>query len=656
MAKTIRLTTAQAIVKFIDNVYFKVDNQTTKFVYGVATIFGHGNVLGLGEALANEEHNLKLIQGKNEQGMAHIALGFAKQKHRQQIIACTSSVGPGAANMLTAAGTATANNIPLLLFPGDTFASRRPDPVLQQIEQTYDFNISTNDAFKAVAKYWDRINRPEQIINSLIHAFDVLTDPANTGAVVICLPQDVQAEVYDFPLWFFEKRIYEFKRTRPDAKDLQKVVSLIKNAKQPLVIVGGGVRYSQASSALLKFLSKTKIPFSFTQAGKSSIPSSTKQNLGGIGVTGSLVANTYAKNADLVIGLGTKYTDFTTGSKTQFNESVKFVNINIKPFDSKKMRALSIVADLKATLKDLNTLLEDVKDFSYIQNIKKNEELLQAKVQWHDYLRTIYELEKPLKNKALVVDKNQSSIDKFATAIKEHYQEDIQIFSQTRALHLIRKYIDEKASITAAAGSLPGDLQRLWETDEFGSYNVEYGYSCMGHEIQAAIGSSIALDYVPSYALVGDSSFLMLHSEMLTAIQEQIPVVIILFDNSGFGCINNLQVGSNIKSFETEFYCRTKPNTNEYSQLAITEFATIAKGYGFEAILAKTEDEFIQALKESKTTKKPMLIEIKVYPKSMTPGFESFWQTGLSLVSTNKEVEALAKENEEKIKENNNFN
>ncbi|AAZ53603.1 3D-(3,5/4)-trihydroxycyclohexane-1,2-dione acylhydrolase (decyclizing) [Mesomycoplasma hyopneumoniae] len=656
MAKTIRLTTAQAIIKFIDNVYLKIDAKTTKFVYGIATIFGHGNVLGLGEALANIDHSLKLIQGKNEQGMAHLALGFTKQKHRRQIIACTSSVGPGAANMLTAAGTATANNLPLLLFPGDTFASRRPDPVLQQIEQIHDLNITTNDAFKPFSKFWDRINRPEQIINSLIHAFDILTDPANTGTVTICLPQDVQAEVYDFPEWFFEKRVYEIKRIKADRKDIEKLVDLIKNAQQPLVIIGGGIRYSQASSQLLEFLRKTKIPFSFTQAGKSSIPSSLKQNLGGIGVTGTLIANLYAKKADLIIGLGTKYSDFTTGSKTQFAKEAKFVNINIKSFDARKMNGLAIIADLKVALESLNYLLKNTQEFGYIKKIKENKELLKAKDQWENYLKKIYELEKPLENKALVLDKNQNSPEKFALAIKEHYQKDIHIFSQSRALYLIRKYIDPKASITAAAGSLPGDLQRLWETDEFGSYNVEYGYSCMGHEIQAAIGSSIALGFRPTYALVGDGSFLMLHSEMLTAIQEQIPVVIILFDNSGFGCINNLQVGSNIRSFETEFYTRSQKNLNEYGSLVITEFATIAKGYGFRSVFARSEQEFIMALKQSKRTKKPMLIEIKVYPKSMTPGFESFWQTGLSLVSKNKEIEELAKENEKILKENNNFN
>ena len=352
--ETIKLTMAQALVKFLDNQYISVDGKEEKFVEGIFTIFGHGNVLGLGEALRYTKHSLRVHQGRNEQGMALAAMGFAKQKDRKKIYACTSSVGPGAANMVTAAATATANRIPVLFLPGDTYACRQPDPVLQQIEQFNNLSITVNDSFKSVSKYWDRINRPEQLMTSVVNAMKILTDPENTGAVTLALPQDVQGESYDYPKSFFRKRVHYIDRVRASERAIKEAIELIKKKKKPLVICGGGVRYSGAEEELIEFCERFNIPFAETQAGKGIISSATKFNLGGIGTTGNLAANLVAKEADLIIGLGTRYTDFTTASKWLFqNPEVEFLNINIGKNDSIKMEGLGVVGDIKVTLKDI---------------------------------------------------------------------------------------------------------------------------------------------------------------------------------------------------------------------------------------------------------------------------------------------------------------
>ncbi len=346
--QTVRMTTAQALVKFLNQQYVEFDGKQQKFIKGIFTIFGHGNVVGLGQALEEDAGELEVYQGRNEQGMANVAMAFAKQKHRKQIMACTSSVGPGSANMITSAATASANNIPVLLLPGDVFATRQPDPVLQQIEQTHDLSISTNDAFRAVSKYWDRINRPEQLMTAMIQAMRVLTNPADTGAVTICLPQDVQGEAWNFPSYFFEKRVHRIERRLPTKASLADAVEMIKRKKKPIMICGGGVRYAEAAEELKQFAEAFHIPFGETQAGKSAIESNHPYNLGGIGVTGNLAANTIAKEADLVIGIGTRFTDFTTASKQLFqNEEVEFLNINISEFHANKLDALKVIADAK---------------------------------------------------------------------------------------------------------------------------------------------------------------------------------------------------------------------------------------------------------------------------------------------------------------------
>ncbi|MCL6557726.1 MAG: 3D-(3,5/4)-trihydroxycyclohexane-1,2-dione acylhydrolase (decyclizing), partial [Firmicutes bacterium] len=501
--KTIRLTVAQALVKFLNNQYVEFDGKQHKFVKGVFTIFGHGNVLGLGQALEEDPGDLVVHQGRNEQGMAHAAMGFAKQNHRRQIYACTSSVGPGAANMVTAAATATANRIPVLFLPGDTYATRQPDPVLQQIEHFHDFNITTNDAFRAVSKYWDRVSRPEQLMTAMIHAMRVLTDPADTGAVTIALPQDVQGEAYDYPEDFFKKRVHRIER-RPATKEMIKdAVELLKTKKKPMLVCGGGVRYSEAAEVFKAFAEKYTIPYGETQAGKSAIRWDHDLNLGGIGTTGNLAANLIAKEADVVIGVGTRYTDFTTSSKWLFqNPDVDFININAAEFDAYKLDAVKVVADAKAALE---ALMEELDKTGYKSSYTT--EIKEAREKWAAELARL--------------DGVKYTGDGFKPEVAGHLDHVLGEFAkqtgscltQTRVLGILNEILDEDAIVVGASGSLPGDMQRVWRPKKPNTYHMEYGYSCMGYEVNAALGAKIACPDKEVYAMVGDGSYMMLHSE-----------------------------------------------------------------------------------------------------------------------------------------------
>jgi 3D-(3,5/4)-trihydroxycyclohexane-1,2-dione acylhydrolase (decyclizing) len=499
---TIRLTTAQALVKFLDNQYLNVDGAESKFVKGVFAIFGHGNVLGMGQALEQDSGDLIVYQGRNEQGMAHAATGFAKQSLRRQIIACTSSVGPGAANMITAAATATANRIPLLLLPGDVFATRQPDPVLQQIEQSHDLSISTNDAFRAVSKYWDRISRPEQLMSACINAMRVLTDPAETGAVTLALPQDVQGEAWDFPDYFFQKRVHRLDRRLPSPAQLEAALALIARKHKPLIVVGGGVKYSGAGEALLKFAERFAIPFAETQAGKGTLSSEHPLNLGGVGETGSLAANLLAKEADLVIGIGTRYTDFTTASKWIFRHpEVSFLNLNVSNFDSYKLDGVQLLADAR---EGLTALAQQLQGFES---------------HWGDQIE---EAQRQLRQETQRVYAATWNSDDFVPEIADHIDRDAlfaefqrltqSVLTQSSVLGTLNEQLPDDAVIVAAAGSLPGDLQRVWRTRSYNDYHVEYGYSCMGYEVNAALGAKLAQPQSEVYAMVGDGSFMMLHS------------------------------------------------------------------------------------------------------------------------------------------------
>lgn len=620
MKKTIRLTVGEAIVKYLDNQYvtMEIDGkmQETKFVEYFYTIFGHGCVLGVGEALSHLKHNIKVMQGKNEQGMAQAAISYAKMNNRLKIIPCISSIGPGSANMVTAAATATVNNLPLLLFLGDTFASRQPDPVLQQIEQQNDLTITTNDAFKPVTKFFDRITRPEMILSSLTNAMRVLTDPANTGAVAIALCQDVQGESYEFVEEFFEKRVHFIPRQIPNEYEIERAVNAIRNSKKPLVIVGGGVKYSQAGKIVSDFLEKYNIPFAETQSGKSAIKGSHKLNLGGVGVTGNACANTIAKDADLIIGLGTRFTDFTTSSKWLY-KNAKVLTINASAFHANKLDSIAVVADVIEGIKAL-----DKKLGGYITSYTN--EILEAKNLWAKEMERLtsisYDIENfQPENKIKVPD----SLDAFYKATKGS-------ICQTSAIGLIRKLIADDAIIVGASGSLPGCLQRMWTTDSIGSYNMEYGYSCMGYEIAGAFGAKLAKSDKEVYALVGDGSYNMLHSEMLTCIQEGKKINVLLFDNASYGCINNLQMGQGIDSLCTEFRYRDEDKPIRYGDFINIDYAMSARGYGFVTYTAKTMEELEKAIIDSKKQIKPTLIDIKVLPKTMTDGYGGWWNVGCS--------------------------
>lgn len=634
------MTTAQALVKFLNQQYVEFDGKEQKFVKGIFTIFGHGNVVGLGQALEEQPGDLEVYQGHNEQGMAHAAVAFAKQKHRRQICACTSSIGPGAANMVTAAATATANNIPVLLLPGDTFATRQPDPVLQQIELTHNLSITTNDAFKAVSKYWDRVSRPEQLMMAMINAMRVLTDPANTGAVTIALPQDVQGEAYDFPKYFFKKRVHRIERRMPSEESIKDAVNLIKSKKKPLIICGGGVRYSEAADSLKKFAEKFKIPFGETQAGKSAIEYDHELNLGGIGVTGNLAANSIAKEADLIIGVGTRFTDFTTSSKYLFqNEDVDFLTINISDFHASKLDATKVIADAKLGLESLGSKLEEEGyKSSYSDEIEK------SKYAWEKELDRLFN----------IVYTGEDFIPEIAGHCDEVLEEFRDRFdsclTQTKVLGELNALLDDDSIIVGASGSLPGDLQRVWQAKKPNTYHVEYGYSCMGYEVSGAFGAKLAEEDKEVYAMVGDGAYLMLHSELITSIKEGKKINVLLFDNAGFGCINNLQMSNGMESFGTEFRHRNKDTGKLDGKLLKIDFAKSAEGYGVKTYTVKTIDELRSAIEDSKKQDVSTLIDIKVLPKTMTDGYESWWHVGVAEVSDNSKVKDAYQDRIEHLK------
>ena len=626
MTKTIRMTVAQAIVKFLDNQYVSMDGEETKFVEGFFTIFGHGIAVGLGEALDTDPGQLRVLQGRNEQGMCHVATAFAKQSNRKKIIPCASSVGPGAANMVTACATATVNNIPLLVFPADTFASRQPDPVLQQLEQSNSLATTTNDAFKPVCKYWDRITRPEMIMTALINAMRVLTDPAETGACCIALCQDVEGESYDYPEYFFQKRVHRITRPVAVEEELEDLAEIIAEAKKPLVIVGGGVRYSEAGETVEKFCEEFKIPFGESQAGKSACKSSHPYCLGGIGVTGTYASNIIAEDADVVIAIGSRMSDFTTSSKRLFkNPDVKFVTINNCRFHAYKMDAAKAVGDTKVTVE---ALTKKLRARGYVSAY--NGEIEEAKKVWNKEMVRLAGIE--------------YTGDDFEPIIKARDPRTIPEFvkmtngkiTQTAALAAIRRVIDEDATIITAGGSLPSCMQRMWTTDKRGGYHAEYGYSCMGYEVAATLGVKFAEPDNEVYCVVGDSSFQMLHSEIMTIMQERKKVNILVFDNCGFGCINNLEMNHGIGSIATEF--RYTDGKKPCGDLIPVDYAKIGEGYGLKTYTCKTIAELEAALEDAKKQEIACLFDLKVIPKTMTDGYESWWNVGIATTSSKESV------------------
>ncbi|MCM3413187.1 3D-(3,5/4)-trihydroxycyclohexane-1,2-dione acylhydrolase (decyclizing) [Metabacillus litoralis] len=620
--ETIRLTTAQALIKFIQQQFVSIDGKEHPFVEGIFNIFGHGNVLGFGEALEQNPGNLKIIQGKNEQGMAHAAIAYSKQMLRKKIYAVTTSSGPGSANLVTAAGTALANNIPILLLPADTYATRQPNPVLQQVEQEHSIAITTNDALQPLSRYWDRITRPEQLMSSLVRAFEVMTDPAKAGPATICISQDIEGEAFDYDVKFFEKRVHFIDRRLPNQRELDGAAELIKASEKPVIVVGGGAKYSEAREALIEISERYDIPLVETQAGKSAVESSFKNNLGGLGITGTLAANKAAQQADLIIGIGTRFTDFATSSKTIFNfETTKFLNINVSRMQAYKLDAFPVVADAKLTLEALIPMLEGYKsEFGNIITELKEEWLVER-----DRLSKIT-FNRENFNPEIKNHFSQQVLNEYADALNTE-------LPQTTALLTINETIDPDSVIICAAGSLPGDLQRLWHAEVPNTYHLEYGYSCMGYEVSGTLGLKLAEPDKEVYTIVGDGSFLMLHSEFITSLQYNKKINILLFDNSGYGCINNLQMDFGNGSYFCEF--RTEDN-----QILNIDYAKVAEGYGAKAYRANTVEELKAALEDAKKQEGSTLIEMKVLPKTMTDGYDgSWWNLGVPEVSNQEGVQ-----------------
>jgi len=616
--KTIRLTMAQALLKFLDHQYIEIDGQQHKFVKGVFGIFGHGNVTGIGEALEYLDTDLVYLQGHNEQGMVHAATAYAKHKNRLEIFACTTSIGPGALNMVTAAATATVNRIPVLLLPGDIFACRQPDPVLQQIEVPGDYTITANDCFKPVSKYWDRISRPEQLMTALHNAMRVLTDPVDTGAVTLCLPQDVQAEAYDYPETFFQKKIYHIDRRPLVERALNEAVTKITTAKKPLLIAGGGVHYSLACDELTDFANTFNLPVAETQAGKSAIRWTHHMNVGAIGVTGTAAANLLAKEADLVLVIGSRLSDFTTASKAIFqNPDLEILHLNVSAFDGYKMDGILLQADAKAGLIALKTAL--LKE-NYQTSQPYQKLITEYRKSWQKEVDRLYELTVPEGN------------------------------CQTHILGVINEFITDDDIIVCAAGSLPGDLHRLWRSKKPKTYHLEYGFSCMGYEIAGGLGVKMAAPDAEVYVIVGDGSYLMMHSELLTSLQEGYKINIIVLNNHGYQCIKNLQKAHGSKGFGNEFRYRT-PHTNRLdgNPLAVN-FTQYAQSLGAKAMHAKNADELKQALKQAKEENISTVIEIPVLPDTMSKGYESWWRVGVAEISREKDVMAAHQDMKEKIK------
>lgn len=638
MSKT-TMTVGQAVVKFLNQQYIELDGKVEPFVDGMFTIFGHGMVVGLGQALDEDPGRLRVYQGRNEQGMAHAAIAYAKQHNRRRIIACSSSIGPGAANMVTAALTATINNIPLLLFPSDTFATRQPDPVLQQLEVPADLSVTASDCFKPVAKYWDRVTRPEQLMSAMVNAMRVLTDTANCGTAVISLPQDVQGESFAFPDYFFQKRVHHISRRVADDYEIAQAVDMIKAAKKPMLISGGGVRYSEAGDTVMDFCKAFKIPVSQTQAGHSALPDSFELSVGGVGVTGGLAANALCKDCDLVIGVGTRFNDFVTGSKWVLfrNPDIKVLAINTSEFHAEKLDATRCVGDAKVTLEAIMEKLQAAgyqsgytDEIEKIRDIWEKERLSVLDVQYH--------------GEGFGDGKFVPCVPSWTEKIMNDFIRDIGgVITESNAVGILREEIDDNAIVVAAAGSLPADLERLWVTDAKDSYNMEYGASCMGYEIAGALGSKLAAPEQEVYALVGDGSFMMLNSEIPTAIQEHAKITVVVFDNTAFGCINNLQMGNGVGSLATEMRYRNEETGKLDGAYCYTDFAKVGEGYGMKSFTAKTPEEFREAVRAAKKEKGCCIIDAKVLPKTMAEGYESWWHIGVASTSASKEVQEARK-------------
>ena len=607
---TARMSAAQATIRFLKNQFSARDGKEYKFFGGCLGIFGHGNVAGIGQAL-EQDPGLRYYLFRNEQGMVHAASGFAKASFRMRTLVCTSSIGPGATNMVTGAAAATVNRLPVLLLPGDIFARRNVAPVLQQLESASTQDISVNDCFKTVSRYWDRIERPEQLLTSLPEAMRVLTSPSDTGAVTISFPQDVQAEAFDFPEEFFERKVWIIPRNRCDENLLKQAAEWILAAKKPLIIAGGGVLYSEASEALSKFAQAMGIPVCETQAGKGALPFDHAQELGAVGVTGTPGANILAREADLILGMGTRYSDFTSASKTAFqNPGVRFININVAEFDAYKHAALPLTGDARATMEELQAAVGN-----YAVESSYRERIAKLRAEWETEVDRIYGLAK-----------------------------DPPI-TQGEVIGIVNNFSEASDMVVCAAGSLPGDLHKLWRTRKPGGYHMEYGYSCMGYEIAGGLGAKMADPAREVYVLLGDGSYLMMAQEIVTSLQEGYKLNIVLLDNHGFSSIGGLSRACGNEGMGTEY--RYRRGEKYEGEAVAVDFAANATSLGAWTARAKTAQELKAALAEGRKQNRTAVIVIETSYDQRVPGYESWWDVPIAEVSERDAVKAARKQYEE---------
>lgn len=613
---SLRLTMAQALVRFLANQYVERDGVERQFFAGCWGIFGHGNVAGIGQALHQWPDLLHYYQARNEQAMVHAACGYARMSDRLATFACTSSIGPGATNMLTGAAVATVNRLPVLLLPGDVFASRVPDPVLQQLEVPWRGDVSVNDAFQPLSRYWDRITRPEQIVPAALAAMRVLTSQADTGAVTLALPQDVQTEAFDVPAEFLEKHVWHIGRPLPDAGAIERAAELIAAAKRPLIVAGGGVIYSQATEALRTWVEASGIPVAETQAGKGALPFDHPSALGAIGVTGTSAANRIAREADLVIGIGTRWTDFTTASKTVFaHPEVRFVNVNVAEFDAAKHAGLALVGDARATIEALAKRGHRVED-AY------RAEVARLAREWNGEVERLYALgHSPLP-------------------------------AQSEVIGAVNAAAGPRDVVVCAAGSMPGELHKLWRSRDPKSYHVEYGYSTMGYEIAGALGVKMAALDREVFVLVGDGSYLMLSQEIVTAVQESLKLIVVIVDNHGFSSIGGLSRSLGTEGFGTHYRYRRDgsiglDDEGPQGEVLPLDFVANASSLGAEAHRVRTIAELRDALEDAKRATGTVAIHIEVDRYAAVPSYESWWDVAVAETSERDEVRA-ARERYEK--------
>ncbi|HEY1455713.1 MAG TPA: 3D-(3,5/4)-trihydroxycyclohexane-1,2-dione acylhydrolase (decyclizing) [Candidatus Dormibacteraeota bacterium] len=608
---------AQALVRFLAVQRTERDGVEHRFFEGCFGIFGHGNVTGVGQALAESPDLLTYYQARNEQAMVHASAGFAKMRNRLATLACTTSIGPGATNMITGAAAATVNRLPVLLLPGDVFASRRPDPVLQQLETSGRGELSVNDAFIPVSRYWDRIQRPEQLVPAALSAMRVLTSPADTGAVVLSLPQDVQTEAFDYPAEFFEPRVWYIGRPMPGTTALDRAVELIRAARKPFLIAGGGVIYSEATEALARFVARTGIPVGETQAGKGSLPFDHPGALGAVGATGTLAANRIAAEADVVIGVGTRYSDFTTASKSAFqNPAVRFINVNIAELDAHKLGGTALTGDARETLRALDERLD-----SWAVSADYRRQCADLQAAWDREVTRLYQLGRgPLP-------------------------------AQSEVLGAVNDLSGPRDVVVCAAGSMPGDLHKLWRTRDAKGYHVEYGYSTMGYEIAGGLGVKMADPTREVYVMVGDGSYLMMAQEIVTSIQERMKLTVILVDNQGFASIGGLSRSKGTAGFGTRYRYRSDGSLGDDAahgdgEPLPVDLATNAEGLGAHVIRARNIEDVRDALVAAKAIDRTVVIHVAVDRYEGVPSYESWWEVPVAEVSTSDDVAQARREHE----------